>query len=184
MTPVERLTFAAMELLYRDDELVTRIEQLAERRPACPGLSADVPTRFVVKHGSGGDHPACHRWLREVVRVCRILGCPSLDTMLRQMVYLNEGLRPGRLRATRLRRPERDPHADSVKRPRGTINRPARDLLARRAHGAGGLVALRSLVSVHRQRRGLEARGAATWGSDRRRRGWRTLALELEVELR
>ena len=69
LSPAEKLTFAAMHLLSRDDELGERIREVARARPACAGLAPGVPTRFMVEHVTTGGHAsgACRAWVAEVV---------------------------------------------------------------------------------------------------------------------
>jgi len=188
LSPADRLMLAAMELLYRDDDLVDQVRRLAAERPDCAVLTQrEMPTRLIVEHVSVGDHAVgvCRDWVAEAIGLCHALGCPSLDTLLAQVAYGSEGLRPGRLRATRLR-----PHAGSgrvsagsPRRPMGTFNRPARNLLARRAHAVGGLEALRNRISAVRRAHGLEGPGRPTWTAQDPNRGWNSLARELEAEI-
>lgn len=187
LTPIERLTFAAVELLYRDDLLGDRIRQASTRRPACSGLHPAAPTRFLVDHVIQGSHAAgaCRTWMAEVVAIARVAGILSLDAMLFQVEAARHGLRPGRGVATRLG-PADAPECDggaSPRRPVGIRNRPARDLLARRAHAAGGLVAFRARIATARRARGVKLAGIrqGCWPSSRR--GWAGLAQELDLEI-
>jgi hypothetical protein len=188
LTPIERLTFAAVELLYRDDLLGDRIRQASTRRPTCSGLHPAAPTRFLVDHVTQGSHAAgaCRIWMAEVVAIARVAGIPSLDATLLQVEAARRGLRPGGGVATRLGAadaPERDGSA-SPRRPAGIRHRPARDLLARRAHAAGGLVALRTQIATARQARGVKLAAIRQGSSPSGRRGWAGLAQELDREIR
>jgi hypothetical protein len=144
LAPIEHLTFAALELLYRDDLLGERIRKASAWRPTCSGLHPAAPTRFLVDHVTHGGHAAgaCRTWMAEVVAIARVAGIPSLDAMLFQVEAARRGLRPGRVANTRLR------SADAVHELRGVRRRPTRDLLARRAHQAGSLAALRAEIAA------------------------------------
>ena len=179
--------FAAMDLLHRDDDLIGRVRSHGLRRPACPVLAhVDMPTRWILDHVNRGDHATgyCREWVAHTIALCRALGCPSLDAMLAQVAWSREGVRPGKLRATRLRPRDGSPDAPSgpPRRPSGTMNRPARDLLARRAHAAGGLEALRTRIAGYRSKTGLGPAIKTTWGAKDSRSGWNSLAREMLAE--
>ena len=144
LTPIERLTYAALELLCRDDPLWGRIRQASAGRPTCSGLHPAAPTRFLVEHVTRGGHAAgeCRTWMAEVVAIARVAGIPSLDAMLFEVEATRTGLRPSLVRTTRLR------SANAVHKLGGVRRRPARDLLARRAHQAGSLADLRAEIAA------------------------------------
>ena len=160
LSPAEGLAFASMQLLYRDDELGIGIKRLSHERPTCPEIAWGVPTRSAVEHvrHASQKHKTCRVWLEELVKVARELGCPSLDLMLLQLEAATRGIHPGGIASTRLRsRSDRKPgDPASIRRQAGTIDRPARDLLARRAHAVGGVASLRSSIADARRSQGLE----------------------------
>ena len=176
LTPTERLTFAALELLCRDDALGERIREVSARRPTCSGLHPDSPARSLVDHVTRGGHAtgACRTWMAEMVAIARIAGIPSLDAMLFQLKAVRQGFRPGWVRNTRLR------PADVVGEPSGVRRRPARDLLARRAHQAGSLARFRAEIAEC-ARKPLSIRRPVVPRSDRH--GWALIAQEFDQEV-
>lgn len=176
LTPIEHLTFAALELLYRDDFLGGRIRQASAGRPTCSGLHPAAPTRFLVDHVTRGGHAegACRTWMAEVVAIARVAGIPSLDAMLFQVEAARSGLRPGRVRNTRLR------SANVVHKLGGVRRRPARDLLARRAHQASSLADLRAAIAACAQTP-LTIHRPVVSRPDRH--GWSLIAQEFDQEV-
>jgi hypothetical protein len=187
LTALERLTFAAMSQLFRDDDLGQKVAAAAASRPSCLGLGPDVPTRYLVTHVTSGSHAVgdCREWLATVVQLADQIGCPSLDAVLIQVDAALKGIRPGLLRATRLRNGAEQPPDGFARprRPRGTQNRPARDLLARRAHEMKGLGRLRAEIARVRTEHGVEPVGASSSAQPPTRGGWAGLAQEFDREI-
>jgi hypothetical protein len=184
LSATDTLTLASMDLLWRDDDIGIEVARLARERPSCEILDPMVPTRHAVEHARNAvrEHADCLEWMRELVTVAWRLGCPSLDAMRWQVEAKDRQVRPGAMASTRLRQ-DRRPRADSpasVRRPQGTIDRPARDLLARRAHEAGGVAMLRRRITEVRQAQGTKLSDLGFVLEPVRRGGWAGIELEFD----
>jgi hypothetical protein len=132
LSPLERLTDAAMSMLLRDRAMRERVARLAGERPPC--LAADFPVRLAVAHADAHASADCRGWLNSTVDLCREVGCPSLGSMLFQIEASSVGLPPGSVVYRGLRA---HPGKAGPRRPVGQIDSPARLLLARRWHHPG-----------------------------------------------
>jgi hypothetical protein len=184
LSAIDTLMFGSMRLLYRDDELGVEVHRLARERPSCGRLKPAVPTRFVVEHARSavGVHHGCLVWLREVRAIALRLGCPSLDAVRWQLELSERRFRPGAMATTRLRRdPQPPPGApSSVRRPGGTIDRPARDLLAWRAHQAAGIAMLCRRIAEIRPIQGTKPSDPGLVLEPVARHGWAGIELEFD----
>jgi hypothetical protein len=184
LSATDTLTIASMDLLRRDDDIGIEVDRLARERPSCDLLDPMVPTRLAVEHARNAvrEHPDCLEWMREVVAVAWRLGCPSLDAMRWQFEATARQIQPGVIASTRLRRDRRPLTGSptSVRRPRGTIDRPARDLLARRAHEVGGVAMLRRCIAGVRQAQGTKLSDLGFVLEPVSRGGWAGIELEFD----
>ena len=132
LSPLERLTDAAMSTLLRDRPMREQVARLAGERPPC--LAAGFPARLAVAHADAHASAGCRAWLNSTVALCREVGCPSLEAMLFQIEASSVGLSPGSVVYWGLRA---HPGKAGPRRPVGQIDSPARLLLARRWHHPG-----------------------------------------------
>lgn len=124
----QRLGDAALDALARDADLIIMAGRLAANTPGCV---SGIPGRLLREHAS--THRVCAEWVDGLTELARRAGCPSLDSIGRQVAlkaadatYLLGTVRILPLTA-----------ADARPGGRRGLDHPARLLLARRWHASG-----------------------------------------------